>query len=224
MQSTMRPRTVALGRAPRSFRSGLALSILAAGTVMAGCSDGNEPDTVSLHMIATTIGLGETLATPLSAYRKDGWPIPDGELRWSTSDPKVLAIVRHGIVAGVGFGVATLTVSSGAKSSSASLTVGQPVASLDLVPSNPRLNASSCEAIVLSAIARDASGAPIGGRAVAWQSADPRLAKINAEGKVTALDSGDVLVSARLGNRSANTTVYVTGKTDVVGCGGRNKL
>lgn len=64
----------------------------------------------------------------------------------------------------------------------------------------------------LSAVARDRSGAPMPGAAIAYQSSATGVATVTQEGAVTAVGNGAATITATAGQAAASTTVRVRQK------------
>jgi uncharacterized protein YjdB len=84
----------------------------------------------------------------------------------------------------------------------------QAVESVDVVP--PVATVSVGGSFVLEAEARTADGTLLAGRAAHWSVADPSIATVDGEGRVTALKLGVVQVAASIEGRSGLSTVTVT--------------
>ena len=82
------------------------------------------------------------------------------------------------------------------------------VASVDVSPTGFTLEVGA--STQLSAIARDAAGAEISGRAVSWSSADATIATVSASGLVTAIAPGGPLaISATIDNRTGTAQATI---------------
>src|SRR5207302_10072750 len=69
-----------------------------------------------------------------------------------------------------------------------------PVSSVDVSPSSASFEIGA--RIHLTAVARDASGAPVGERVTTWTSSDPSVARVNARGVVTAWAPASATITA----------------------------
>lgn len=59
----------------------------------------------------------------------------------------------------------------------------------------------------LTAVTRDASGAPLLGRVIAWTSEAPAIATVSATGLVTVVTTGNVRITATSEGRSGSATI-----------------
>lgn len=82
-----------------------------------------------------------------------------------------------------------------------------PVATVRL--SHDALDLAPGEAATLQAEPLDAAGRPLAGRAVAWRTAQPSVATVNAHGALAAVAPGVTQVTAEVDGRSASATVRV---------------
>jgi len=85
-----------------------------------------------------------------------------------------------------------------------------PVASVVVVPN--RLSVGVGASATLTAEARDAAGALLRGRKIAWATQDPAVATVSSAGVVTGVRAGEVQVAATSEGKSAIVAVTVTPK------------
>jgi trimeric autotransporter adhesin len=111
-------------------------------------------------------------------------------------------------VTGVAIGSATITGTSEGKTGTADVTVtAVPVATVEITPSSSDLTLGQTRQ--LSAIAKDARGTVLTGRAAAWSSGAPSVVTISSTGVVTAVGAGSAIVFATVEGRTASATVNV---------------
>ncbi|MDR1293770.1 MAG: Ig-like domain-containing protein, partial [Bifidobacteriaceae bacterium] len=129
---------------------------------------------------------------------------------WKSSNPKVATVTKAGRVKALRVGSARITVKVKGTSISDSirLTVTKPVLvkSVKVTPSALTLGQGQSAALKATVSPKKATK-----RAVAWKSANPAVAKVNAGGVVTAVGPGVTTVSARATDTSKKrATVRVT--------------
>lgn len=121
-------------------------------------------------------------------------------------------------VMSIGFGVRLVVIgtialsagcSAGEKSPTSTITPPKVVASLAVSPSQVTLNAVGSVQL-LTAVARNASGAVIADAPVTWQSANDAIATVSSSGSVTAVAGGVVTISATSGSVTGSAQVTVT--------------
>lgn len=113
-------------------------------------------------------------------------------LVWSTSDPSI-ATVSSGIVTPAGgLGVATITAKAGSKSASCTVTVWQPVTSVELNRATFQMEANTVRQLTASALPENATD-----KRVTWSSSNPSVATVNAQtGLVTGIAEGSATITA----------------------------
>ena len=109
---------------------------------------------------------------------------------WKSSDTSVVTVSDTGVVKGVGLGTATIKVVVGSKSASCTVTVQQPVTSIDLNSYSRTMEA--LETFQLTATAYPSTAVD---RRVSWSSSDPAIASVDANGLVTAYKKGSAVIT-----------------------------
>jgi alpha-tubulin suppressor-like RCC1 family protein len=84
-----------------------------------------------------------------------------------------------------------------------------PVASVTLAPDSSILDVGITKTLV--AVPRDAAGNPLTGRAIAWTSSAPAIARVDTLGIVTAVSVGRAVITATSSGKSAQSPVVVRG-------------
>jgi len=79
-----------------------------------------------------------------------------------------------------------------------------PPPSISITPDNPSITVGA----TVQLTARDASGNPV---TAVWTSATPSVATVSSSGLVTGVAAGASVITAKVGNKKAMTTVTVTG-------------
>ncbi len=106
-------------------------------------------------------------------------------------------------------GVATIVAASGGRSGSAEITVTSAhVATVTVSPDTVSLGKSMT--VLLTAIPRNAQGAPVNGTVFAWASSNSAVAMVSAYGLVTAMAQGDATVTATSEGKSGSAHVSVS--------------
>jgi trimeric autotransporter adhesin len=81
---------------------------------------------------------------------------------------------------------------------------------IDLTP--PVASVESGRSLSLAAVARDAAGSTLGGRAITWSSSNAQVATVSSSGVVNARAVGEARIAASAGGRSALSTITVTAR------------
>ncbi len=163
---------------------------------------------VTLNEETVTLNsLGATSQLVATAFDADGDTISGVTVTWASSNTSIATVNSSGLVTSVANGSASITVTSGSLSATASVTVSQVAASVALNSSTVTLDSLGATS-QLTATVSDANGETISGATVAWASSDTDVATVSSAGLVTAVLSGTVTVTATSG--SASTTALVT--------------
>ncbi len=162
---------------------------------------------------AQPVKVQTTRSYQMSALASDstGEPLADRVFSWSSGDSTIAAVSSKGMVTGVRPGNTTVNVSSEGKWAAAKVEVtlspDAPVATVTVtLPSSTLSVGQASQAI---AVARDAAGTVLTGRAVEWTTPAPSLVSLNPTGLVTALAVGSTTVRATVQSKSADVAVAV---------------
>lgn len=196
----------------------LRAGMLALGAIaVVSCSSADSTDplqptgqtaSVVIDAASTSLVIGATL--PLQAQARDasGNTVPSATIHWSSSDTSVAAVSSAGVVTGKGVGTAQIAASADGHSAVATLSVtAVPVASVTVAPATVSVSLGATAS--LTAIAYDAGGNALSGRAVAWTSSAPQTVTVDDSGVVTARAAGSATISATSEGKSASATVTV---------------
>jgi eukaryotic-like serine/threonine-protein kinase len=202
------------------------ITAVAAGTVTvqaasAGKNAGLEitivpkgPSVATVEIVPHGVSLAPGGTQQLQALPKDaqGHLVTGGRIDWASNDPAVLTVSARGVATGVAAGTASVTATAGGASVTVPVTVasGAVVASIDVSPA--RVPLAVRRTFALRATARDARGNILRRVRVAWQSSNPAVAAVGANGVVSALSPGTATVTAQSGGvTSAPAEVTVSG-------------
>jgi len=164
-----------------------------------------SPDPATL----TALGLTQQFtAVPRDA---DGNVVSGVTISWSSGNTAVATIDPvTGLATSVANGSATIIATADGVPGSATLTVAQVVASVEITPTDTTLGHIG-ETVQLAAVARDANGQPITAATFAWTTSDATIATVDDTGLVTALLAGVVTINATSGSATGSATVAVGG-------------
>ncbi len=167
--------------------------------------------TVSMTPAAATMTVGGTQQLTVVVRDANGAELSGRALAFASSATNIATVSASGIVTAVANGQANINVSSEGKSAQSVITVQAPlpaaVASVQIAPTTLLLDAG--ETGQLRAAVADANGNALTDRTVAWTSASPSIATVDATGKVTAVTAGIARISATSEGKSADATVQV---------------
>lgn len=126
----------------------------------------------------------------------------DKSVAWSSNHPEV-ATVSNGTVTAVAQGTATITATAGDKSASCTVTVS----TANVAVTSVTLDKTSLDLAVNGTYTLKATVAPnnASNREVTWSSSDATVAKVEGEGKVTALKDGTATITVTAKDGSEKT-------------------
>ena len=160
------------------------------------------PTSVSLSALGTTQQL------TASARDQGNSPLMGVAYTWTSSNPAVATVSPSGLVTAVGNGTANITLASGGRTTTASVTVAQMTVSIRLTPATSSLTAAGATS-QLAAQALDANGRPINGKTYTWTSDAAGVATVNNSGLATAVANGVAHVSAATDGKTTSAIVTV---------------
>lgn len=135
--------------------------------------------------------------TPEAAFDKDA-------VKWTSSNKNV-ATVEKGEVKAVGVGTATITASLGGKSDTVKVTVDNPLTGITLDQTTLALEKNQSATLKVKYTPEDTTDS----KTVKWESSDSTVAKVDQNGKVTALKDGTATIKATVGKFTAECVVTV---------------
>jgi hypothetical protein len=129
-------------------------------------------------------------------------------LTWRSSDPAVVRVDGHGVIAGVTPGRATVTASAGGTSEAVDIEV--PASEVVLVDVRPSaVTARQGDVVRFTARALDKAGKEIPGLTPTW-SFSPGRGLLEQDGRFVGYEAGTYLVTASVGRASAQVPVTLT--------------
>ncbi|MFP5354259.1 MAG: Ig-like domain-containing protein, partial [Gemmatimonadota bacterium] len=199
-------------------RYGISIGMALGLVLLAACGDekngGTAPvppaavATVSVAPGTASVLVGRQVTLLAVAKDADHRPL-ERAIAWASANAAIATVSATGTVTALAPGEVTITATSEGKVGSALIQVAQvPVAEVRL---------SADEEVVLewngstqlSAVAMDAEGNTITGRAVAWQSSKPEVVTVAPDGTLQAQASGVANVTAIIEGKAATVGVRV---------------
>jgi len=173
----------------------IALAAACGGTMTS--TDGASPEVAEVVVapLTSSVILGGTL--PLQATVRDagGQTMSGPAVIWSVQDSSVATVSEAGVVTARAVGSTQVAASANGKSGLASVTVMPvPVASVSVSPARIDLQPGAHAA--LTAVAYDAAGRTLDGRAIVWASSNTAVATVDASGTVIAVATGAASITA----------------------------
>lgn len=167
-----------------------------------------EVATVQIAPASVSVRIGTSVPLAAQVLDAEGSTLTGRAVTWTSSNAAVATVSASGSVTAVAAGATTVTATSEGRSATAAITVTvNPVATVTVSPSTDTLGVGT-EA-TLSAALRDAGGALLTSRNVAWNSSNVQVATVSSTGVVTALAPGNVAISAVSEGRVGSASVLV---------------
>ncbi len=187
--------------------------VLAYGALVVSCDNPLAPSVLRIGRVdvrpaAPELEVGGTQALTAQVFDEADQLVASQAVFWSSKDPTVATVDAAGIVTAVGPGVTQVAASTGGRSGIAAITVRQrPVIFVRVTPSTGSVVAHGT--LQLTADPLDGSGLVLGGRTIAWSSADPTVAAVNSSGLVTGVSPGIVTIRAVSENVEGSSVLTV---------------
>ena len=137
--------------------------------------------------------------------------LTDRVVQWTSSDRNLATVSPTGVVTASSAGVVTISASCGVHSASIRFTVEELQAVMVEIanaPSTLRVG----ESVRVRAVARDAQKNAID-RPIAWITDDPEVARVSADGTLSAIAPGTVVVAASMDGVTRAVVVEVTARS-----------
>lgn len=165
--------------------------------------------TVTVAPLTASVVAGGTQQLTATTSDAAGNALTGRAVSWSSNAPSVATVnASTGLVSAVSPGTATITATSEGQSGTAAITITPvPVATVTISPSSASVVVANTQQ--LTAVTKDASGAVLAGRAVAWSSGNA-AATVDANGLVTAVSAGTATITATSEGKTGTSTITVT--------------
>jgi plastocyanin len=151
----------------------------------------------------TALVIGSTRVLTAATLATGNVLLSGRTINWISSDPsKVSLSAATGptvTVTALALGASTITASSEGKADAQVITVIQPVATVTLSGTVPDTLFSADDSVLMTAVARDANNAIIGGAIIGFNSSATAVATVNSAGTVIAVGNGTTNITASAG-------------------------
>ena len=154
--------------------------------------------------------IGETVRLTAKVFDQNSNVMSGAPVTWQNSDTDVATVNAQGLVTAVGNGRSTVTTRSGNASAMAAVTVMQSARRITIEPTTATLF-SLGQTVLLTATVLDGNDQPVTDASITWQSENPEVATVSDAGLVTAVLSGTTTITARSGDLSDSSEIYVQG-------------
>ncbi len=160
-------------------------------------------NSVTLEPTSLNLVVGETSTLTATVSPENA---TDKVVTWKSSKASVAKVDSNGKVTAVAKGSATITATAGGKSATCTVEVVEkqvPAESISLNKQSLELKAGASETLKATVTPTNTTDE------VTWSSSDEKVAKVDKNGKVTAVAAGSVTITAKAGEKSATCTVTV---------------
>lgn len=158
---------------------------------------------VLLDKISVTMKVGDMLVLSATVQPEN---VSDKAITWSSSAPSVVK-VENGKLTALAEGSATITAKCGEKSAFCTVTVQKaevPAERVTLDQTTLELTVNGTAKLTAKVLPEETTV-----KTIQWSSSDETVAKVAADGTVTALKEGTTVITAKCGEKSAECTVTV---------------
>lgn len=156
---------------------------------------------ISLDKTSLVIGRGNTATLKATVTPADA---SDKSIVWSSSDASVASVSDKGVVTAIKKGKAVITANASGHTASCNVEVNVPVAEITLSESSLKLKRGETSTLVATVNPADADDPT-----VVWSTSNSSVAKVDANGKITAVSTGYAVIKASSGAVSAQCKVDV---------------
>jgi len=147
--------------------------------------------------------------TKLSVFYNPDNTTVNRDVVWSSSDEKVATVNEQGEITAVENGTAVVTAKVGDKTASCTVTVEEKEVALESISlDKTEVTLEKGDGTKLN-VSYNPDNTTVD-RDVTWSSSDEKVATVNEQGEIVAVDKGTAVVTAKVGDKTASCTVTVT--------------
>ena len=169
---------------------------------------------IAVTPAAPSVVAGSTLQ--LTAVIRDaaGGSLANRTVSWNSRDPGTVVVSSTGQVTGIAPGSGVVVATADGQSATVTVTVtAVPVARVTVTPDGGTVGVGGT--LPFAAALADAAGRPLAGRAVAFSSSVPGVARVNDAGVVTGVSAGTATIRATSEGVTGSATVRVVASSGV---------
>ena len=188
-------------------------------TARSGNASGTASITVSEPMATrititpssrTLEAIGETVQLMATVRDQRNNVMTGQTVTWSSGDDAVATVSEEGLVTAVSNGMVDITAQSGSLSSTATISVSEPVPTTIVIDPTSATLESIGETVQLTALVLDQRENAMPDAMVTWSSGDESVATVDEDGLVTAVGNGMTDIAAQSGEAMESVTISVS--------------
>ncbi len=175
------------------------------GQLIAIALDGNG-DPIPMGSKVAPLGAGVRQARIAKADAT-----PSITVQWASDNTNVATVSNSGLVTGVNEGTATITAVGGGKTATATVIIvpaSSSIETVEIVP--PVITVGINSSAPLTAVALDASGNVLTGRAFTWASSNTTVATVDRNGVVRGIAAGNATITALSAGKTGTSAVTIS--------------
>ncbi|MXW67353.1 MAG: hypothetical protein F4Z72_10185 [Gemmatimonadales bacterium] len=160
-----------------------------------------QPDTVRFT------ALGQSVRMSAEVLDRDGRPLPDVAVSWSSRDAAVATVDSLGLVGAVGAGASVVAAAAGRTAGEAVVIVAQTADSVVVSPAAGTI--APGDTLRFTAAAFDENGHAVLGAEFHWSSADRSVATVDPSGLVRGVAAGKATITTTAGDARGTAQITV---------------
>ncbi len=175
------------------------------GSKTASCNVTVKVPLTGISLNKTTLALNRGVTETLTVNYNPSDTTDSKTVTWSSGNTSVAKVDQNGKITAVNKGTTTITAKVGSKTASCNVTVKVPLTGISLNKTTLALNRGVTETLTVNYNPSDTTDS----KTVTWSSENTSVAKVDQNGKITAVDVGTTNILAKVGNKTASCSVTV---------------
>ncbi len=175
------------------------------GSKTASCNVTVKVPLTGISLNKTTLALNRGVTETLTVNYNPSDTTDSKTVTWSSGNTSVAKVDQNGKITAVNKGTTTIIAKVGSKTASCNVTVKVPLTGISLNKTTLALNRGVTETLTVNYNPSDTTDS----KTVTWSSENTSVAKVDQNGKITAVDVGTTNILAKVGNKTARCSVTV---------------
>ncbi|MGH7696222.1 MAG: Ig-like domain-containing protein [Gemmatimonadaceae bacterium] len=197
------------GRARHTSTAVIAfIAVFAVSCHDAATEVGSEIASIQITPSSLAMTTGSARALTAAVMRASGTPISGAQVHWTTQNPGIATVSQLGLVTAVQPGKTQIAASKSGRSAVVQVTVSAlPAALVRVTPASSNILVRSTAQLAGEVL--DTGGGLLHGYTIVWTSNSAAVATVNANGVVTGVSQGNVVITATAAGLSGTAVVSV---------------